>query len=489
MSNRNYPCPFCKKFNYTSTYLKRHLANFHYCYNCNSQVSNRLLHYCNPIQIGRGRFNPHPFVLKESSLNTFKIYTLHIQPQIILVESLFKTYVQDCVTLLTNVLRFDKNVKVRVIVEAFMHQIQTGDEVMNYLSSKNAILLNRGQINKLLFKSAYEIVVNLNGFVQSGSSWAVIALTELSFRISKFNPFQIGTFLNTPACYYKSKSLFNIPTTTENKCFAYCVMAVLMGFTNKKDAERIWPYECFWDRNYNAETNKFKYIDFSMLSTDGTMDLELISKFEKANIKISVNVFGHCQDEETIYPLKVCKIQRQYHVDLMLLTDEASDRQHFILIHNFDRFMTRKNCDKRFFCKSCLQSFGRNPLLIQHQKNCLKYPCQRMVFPHTKSVNYKLGDKSIKHSAYVVADFETYMQWYQTQFIESQQGIKKTAKHVPLSVGYALVSGGNVDFFKYYDQKDPDKWLIEELLVLADSHLQKVTSLLYPKVNVVNLPS
>ena len=57
--------------------------------------------------------------------------------------------------------------------------------------------------------------------------------------------------------------------------------------------------------------------------------------------------------------------------DLLLVIDE--NKSHYVYIKDFDRFMFHKtkNKNKKYFCKSCLQSFGSEYVLIKHKQVCL----------------------------------------------------------------------------------------------------------------------
>ena len=58
-------------------------------------------------------------------------------------------------------------------------------------------------------------------------------------------------------------------------------------------------------------------------------------------------------------------------MDLLLLID--NDKSHYVYIKGFNRFMFHKtkNKNKKWFCKSCLQCFSSENVLIKHKENCL----------------------------------------------------------------------------------------------------------------------
>ena len=58
-------------------------------------------------------------------------------------------------------------------------------------------------------------------------------------------------------------------------------------------------------------------------------------------------------------------------MDLLLLI--GNNKSHFVYIKDFNRFMflKTKNKNKNWFCKSCLQCFCSENVLIKHKENSL----------------------------------------------------------------------------------------------------------------------
>ena len=58
-------------------------------------------------------------------------------------------------------------------------------------------------------------------------------------------------------------------------------------------------------------------------------------------------------------------------MDLLLSIDD--DKSHYVYIKDFDRYMFRKtkNKNKKWFCRSYLQRFSSENVLIKHKENCL----------------------------------------------------------------------------------------------------------------------
>ena len=93
--------------------------------------------------------------------------------------------------------------------------------------------------------------------------------------------------------------------------------------------------------------------------------------FSKIEVKnnICINVFGY--EDELVFPIYVSDQKFEDSMDLLLLIDD--DKSHYVYIKDFDRFMFHKtkNKNKKWFCRSCLQCFSSESVLIKHKENCL----------------------------------------------------------------------------------------------------------------------
>ena len=66
-------------------------------------------------------------------------------------------------------------------------------------------------------------------------------------------------------------------------------------------------------------------------------------------------------------------------MDLSHLID--NDKSHYVYIKDLNRFMFNKtkNKNKKWFCKSCLQCFSSESVLIKHKENCLSINGKQLV--------------------------------------------------------------------------------------------------------------
>ena len=93
-------------------------------------------------------------------------------------------------------------------------------------------------------------------------------------------------------------------------------------------------------------------------------------------------------------------------MDLVLLTDD--DKSHYVYIKDFDRFMFQKtkNKNKKWFCKSCLQCFSSENVLIKHKENCLSINGKQSVKLEKGIIKFGNYFKQIPALFKIYSDFE-----------------------------------------------------------------------------------
>ena len=84
---------------------------------------------------------------------------------------------------------------------------------------------------------------------------------------------------------------------------------------------------------------------------------------------ICINVFGY--ENEFVFTIYASDKKFEDFKDLLLSIGD--DKSHYVYTKDFDRFMFHKtrNKNKKWFCKSCLQCFSSENVLIKHKENCL----------------------------------------------------------------------------------------------------------------------
>ena len=90
---------------------------------------------------------------------------------------------------------------------------------------------------------------------------------------------------------------------------------------------------------------------------------------------ICVNVFFY--ENKLVFPVYISDQTFKNSIDLLHLIDD--DKSHYVYIKDFNTFMFHKtkNKNKKWFCKSCLQCFSSENVLIKHKEDCLSISGQQ----------------------------------------------------------------------------------------------------------------
>ena len=128
--------------------------------------------------------------------------------------------------------------------------------------------------------------------------------------------------------------------------------------------------------------------------------------FSKIEMKknICINVFGY--ENEMVFPIYVLDQEFQDSMDLLLLIDDNKSR--YVYIKDFDRFMFHKtkNKNKKWFCRSCLQCFSSENVLIKHKENCLSINGKQSVKLEKGIIKFGNYFKQIPALFKIYSDFE-----------------------------------------------------------------------------------
>ena len=123
-------------------------------------------------------------------------------------------------------------------------------------------------------------------------------------------------------------------------------------------------------------------------------------------------------------------------MDLLLLNND--NKSHYVYIKDFDRFMFHKskNKNKKWFCKSCLQCFSKENILIRHKEDCLSINGMQSVKVEEGTIEFENYFKQMPVAFKIYADFECNL-----KNVEVYEGpyTKKYHNHIPRSYAYNIV--------------------------------------------------
>jgi len=213
--------------------------------------------------------------------------------------------------------------------------------------------------------------------------------------------------------------------------------------------------KCRVNENYTEHEDKYIFNGISFPTP-----LSDITKFEKNNQNVSVNVYGlekRLQPSKKypsyeVFPLKVVDDEKRDHFDLLLVTD--GDNTHYTYISNFSRLLRSQktsHAGQVIFCKRCFTSFDRQNLkyklsgqaaLEHHRLICGPHKPIRPKMPKKGDVlQFTVWQNAQRYPIVIYADFEALL-----VKAEEEKGGNTTIiqKHRPMSYGFLVKASENV---------------------------------------------
>ena len=154
-------------------------------------------------------------------------------------------------------------------------------------------------------------------------------------------------------------------------------------------------------------------------------------KIEVLN-KIRINVF--CYENKIIYPVYLSNQCFKDSMDLLLMSNSFNN--HYDYIKDFTRLMFNKtkNKNKKYFCKSCLQCFSSENVLLEHKKDCLLINVRQNVKLEKGFIELKNFNRRIPVLFKIYADFECLLKGCDDGFDNDCFSYKrKYQNHIPCS--------------------------------------------------------
>ena len=135
------------------------------------------------------------------------------------------------------------------------------------------------------------------------------------------------------------------------------------------------------------------------------------------------------------FPIYISDQKFKDSMDLLLLID--NDKSHYACIKDFNRFMFHKakNKNKKWFCKSCLQCFSNENMLIKHKESCLSIYGKQSVALGKGIIKFENYFKQIPVPFKIYADSESNLKSVKCKGFYSE----KYQDHIPCSCAYRIV--------------------------------------------------
>ena len=143
-----------------------------------------------------------------------------------------------------------------------------------------------------------------------------------------------------------------------------------------------------------------------------------------------------CYENKLTFPIQNSDQTFENSMDLLLIINE--NKSYYVYIKDFDRFMfhKKKNKNKKYFCKSCLQCFSSRKILTE-RKVCLRINGAQSVRLEKGTTKFKNYFKQIPVPFKFYANFECNL--INVKIYEGSYS-KKYQYHIPCSFTYKLAS-------------------------------------------------
>ena len=260
--------------------------------------------------------------------------------------------------------------------------------------SKAETVISKSDIGDV-FESIYNTMTSkMQKSLGKGSGWIIDSVIEHNISISKYNLLFGSSYIKLrKELDHPRKGLINIQNIDDNECFEWS----LVRYLNHADhhlARTTKNWQRFCQKAW------FKHKKFPVKIRD-------IHRIEEKN-SISISVFS-CENKEK-HPISVSKkCCEEKHVDFLVTGEEG--KRHYVVIKDFNTFMYDHSlhCEKKHFCRYCLQDFSTEGISKRHIKDCFKINGKQRIIMPKKGENFKIKnyEKKMKSPFIIYADFES----------------------------------------------------------------------------------
>ena len=328
-----------------------------------------------------------------------------------------------------DLLKRNKRTKTKMVLSCRMSrtELRTGDviEQMADFHSRMEMNLEGSDQKELYYHMVERSLENLAKFQRKGSNWRFEEVVDLTIFFTEFRPLGGSSHIPLPSYLKTKKAVVNMKNEDE-KCFKWC--ATRACFPVEKNAERISE-----ELRKHAETLDWSGLSFPTPLSD-------ISKFERRNPGLAVNVFGF--EDGHIFPLKISEVKGKM-IDLLWL--RKNEKAHFCWIRSLSRLLSNqisKHNGKVVFCRRCLNHFPDEKSLEKHVASCSQFKAVRIIMPEKGSVvKFKNWHKKMTFPFVIYADFEArQLPTPSARPNPKESFTEKFQKHIPCSFAFHLVS-------------------------------------------------
>ena len=299
-----------------------------------------------------------------------------------------------------------------------------------YFNAGPFTVINSDQISESIDNAIEKILELIAGWLSEGSGWVFELVLSHNINIVSYFPLRGTSYIKLPEeLRHPMKTLVN-PKNEDNRCFLWCHNRYLN------------PLKVHPERITKADRESVKKLDYTGVTFPVT--LSDMKKIEKQN-QININVFGwHSGSgggKGMAYPIRISETNFTDHLELLWI--EEGEKSHYVLIKNFNQFMTfTKHVGRKYFCLRCLHCCSSARVLENHKQDCLAINgTQAIKMPEAGSKIYFKNHKKMLPVPFVIyADFEAITEKIDgCQPSDGQSYTSTYQSHKACSYGYKLV--------------------------------------------------
>ncbi|VVC45707.1 Ribonuclease H-like domain,DNA polymerase, palm domain [Cinara cedri] len=325
----------------------------------------------------------------------------------------FPDFLRSVKPALTNLLKTRVQlspIKFNLKLEATYFQPLVENSSENRAFKTSAIeIFKESDIAEIIETSYMKLLSEEETYKSRGSGFTLESIDGLLLAVYRYTPLSVSSYIQLPSYLENKRATIN-PQNTDQQCFKWAILAKhVMGHSVHRLGE-----------NYFKHEDKYNFEDISFPTP-----LADISKFEKNNPDVSVNVYGiekKCHPPRKylsyeVFPLRVSVSEKVNHFDLLLTTNENGS--HFIYISNMSRLIRSQktsHTESIVFCKRCFTSFDDRrhkyklsgmKALEQHKLICGTHKPILPVMPKDGDcVKFDAWGNTERHPFVIYADFE-----------------------------------------------------------------------------------
>ena len=329
-----------------------------------------------------------------------------------------------------------------------------------YFNAGPFTVTNSDQISEAIDNAIERILELIAVWLSEGSGWIFELVLLHNINIVSYFPLRGTSYIKLPAeLRHPMKTLVN-PKNEDNRCFLWCHNRYLN------------PLKVHPERITKADRESVKKLDYTGVTFPVT--IKDMKRIENQN-QININVFGYHQENRETYPIRISEANFPDHIELLWI--EEGEKSHYVLITNFNQFMTSytRYHGRKYFCLRCLHCCSSARVLENHKQDCLLINgTQAIKMPEKGSKIYFQNHQKMLPVPFVIyADFEAITE--KIDSCEPSDGQSYTStyqRHKACGYGYKLVCRYDNTFSKpveiYRGEDCIEKFILKMLSEVED---------------------